>query len=216
MVLVAASGHAAPVTLDQAPSPPAVELPAPPPAPAPAPPVEARARPRSLAALPEASGAQAHAFDARTERPIGLPPTRATTARPDGGKPAQAPPASGPSGEGTDFDPDLKEAAKAARQWVEESVPWARSTPKDADDSPEQRAPHRDATGPEQAAPGQYPGAAGNSRGPRVAAAPAEFNLVGEILRFAKDVLGHPLVWLVVALIVIGSAGMSMTKRRSK
>ena len=220
MVLVAASGYAAPVSLDQAPPPPVVELPAEltrDPAPAPAPLVDTRARARSIAALPEASGAQAHTFDATTERPIRPSAERADAVRRQAsGKPPQAPPAMGASGEGSDFDPDLKEAAKAARQWVEESVPWARQKSKGDDDLPEQRPHQSDATDPERAATGLYPGTSNETRGPRVGAGTVEFNLFREMLKFARDVLWHPMVWLVIALIVIGSAGMSMAKRRSK
>jgi hypothetical protein len=225
MVLVAANVCAAPVTLDQTPSPPAAELPAElarNPALPGAPRVDGRASVRPLAALPEASGAQSHSFDARIERPINRSPGRADAARPqengkqENGKPGQAPAGTGPAGEGSDLDPDLKEAAKAARQWIEESVPWARQKSSGVDDSPEQRPRQGDATDPERPAPGVYPGTGGDTRAPRVGISPAELNFLSEILKFAKDVFGHPMVWLVIALIVIGSAWMSMAKRRSK
>ena len=123
----------------------------------------------------------------------------------------------GSSGEGSDLDPDLKEAAKAARQWVEESVPWAAGQKsKGGEDLSEQRAPQRHAADPEHPAPGLYPGAGNDTRTQRAGTGAAEFTLIGEVLKFAKDVLGHPMTWLVIALIVIGSAGMSMARRRSK
>jgi hypothetical protein len=202
---VAANVYAAPVTLDQAPSPTTAEL---------RPELVRNSAPIG-APLLEASDASAQAFNARALRPTNPSSVRADAGRPQD-KSAQAPAEMALAGEGGDLDPDLKEAAKAARQWVEESVPWARQKSKGGDDRPEPRPRQGDATDRERAVPGMYPNVAGDTRGPRVSAGTAEFNLLDELLKLAEDVIGHPLMWLAVALIVIGSAGMSIAKRLSR
>ena len=125
-----------------------------------------------------------------------------------------------PSVEG-DIDPDLKEAARAAHQWVREAVPWPRQlnvgdAPYDlfkagAEGLVKFLAPAVSGTGPDEA----YPGDPQEPRTFRGAAQPNRINLVGEVLKFVKEVLGHPMSWLVIALMAIGKVAVSIASRRS-
>jgi hypothetical protein len=228
MLLVAASASAEPVSLDQMPPPPPTpELSAElmrAPIPTPALPMEpgttnrVQSSARRMMALPaEASGVQSHVFDATSERgTTGMPASRGAAARAQGNAGKSTPLPTGPQGEGGDLDPDLKEAAKSARQWVEESVPWAKQKTTASDDASESRR-RADATEPEQAPPGSvYTNGGSENRSVRPSSRSGEFNFVGELIKFLKDVLGQPIAWLVIALIVAGSAGVSMAKRRAK
>ncbi len=144
-------------------------------------------------------------------------PKAASSGPQTGGKSAAA----GAAVETADIDPDLKEAAKAAREWVREAVPWAqKSNASDAAPDPSQEA----GTGadgslaPNGARAGSTgPNAAGTAdqRTSRGAAQAVQVNFVGEIIKVVKDVLAHPMAWLVIGLIATGSVAVSMTKRRA-
>jgi hypothetical protein len=207
VLLAAAGACAAPVSLDQAPPPPKLELPSeltPSPARSPVPSPQLPARPSPPAALPQAQAPQAQVFDPASERLPSLTPGRAPNAKPT---PLPAPVVQ--SHDGADVAPELREAAKAARQWVDESVPWAQQRGQ-GDDPSQARSRQDDSADPEHA----VPGAIGDK--PRAGSASVEVYLLGEMLKFVKDVAGHPMTWLVVALIVIGTAGVSMAKRRAR
>ncbi|MEN3349725.1 MAG: hypothetical protein V7632_3360 [Bradyrhizobium sp.] len=220
-LLVTGGAGAAPVRLDQVPAPaPSLEAPAEllqAPAAAQAVPVVPRAQPGPLAAQVEGSGSQTHVFDPASERTLSRSTRRPDAQGPAAGKTAPAPIVS--ASDGADIDPDLKEAAKAARQWVEESVPWAQQRSKGQDDSSEAHSRQRDATESEaeRAIAGElYPGSATDGRGPRMGTPPAEMNIGTEAVKFIKEVLSHPMTWLVVALVVMGMVAVSMAKRRAK
>lgn len=120
-----------------------------------------------------------------------------------------------------DIDPDLKEAAKAAHQWVVESMPWARrlnfgDAPYDlANESAEALArmlqPTWLATGSERSNVGDTQ----ESRASRGMAQAQRFNLVGEALKFARELLEHPMTWLVIALVAIGKLAVLLAGRRT-
>jgi hypothetical protein len=221
-LLVTGGAGAAPVRLDQVPAPaPSLEAPAEllhAPAAAqvvPVVPVVPRAQPGPLAGQLEGSGFQTHVFEPASERTLSRSTRRPDAQGPPAGKTAPAPIVS--AGDGADLDPDLKEAAKAARQWVEESVPWAQQRSKGQDDSSEPHSRQRDAIESEHAIAGElYPEGATDGRGPRMGTPLAEMNIGTEALKFIKEVLSHPMTWLVVALVVMGMVAVSMAKRRAK
>lgn len=120
-----------------------------------------------------------------------------------------------------DIDPDLKEAARAAHQWVVESMPWTRrlnfgDAPYElANESAEALArmlqPTWLATG------SQEPNVddAQESRAGRGVDQAHRVNLVGEALKFARELLEHPMTWLVIALVALGKLAVLMAGRRT-
>src|SRR5947207_7562490 len=114
------AGHAvaAPVRLEETMQPEPAESPV---SPAPVPAKPATTRPIPVVATGPA--ANPHAFDPASE-------LRATPPRtPESRSLSQAPEPANDSG----LSPELRRAAKAARQWVDDAVPWAQSsTPADA------------------------------------------------------------------------------------
>ncbi|MDE2628661.1 MAG: hypothetical protein KGL99_16060 [Burkholderiales bacterium] len=123
---------------------------------------------------------------------------------------------------GDEIDPDLKDAAKAAHQWVMESMPWARQL--NFGDVPYQLANEGAealsrvlprtwlTTGPE----GPNVGDTRESRSSVGMDQAHRFNLVGEALKFAREVLEHPMTWLVIALMVLGKLAVWMAGRHTR
>ena len=119
--------------------------------------------------------------------------------------------------EGDDLDPDLKGAAKAARQLLRDAMPWT-----------EPQEGGTNGRGPDVATPdgvgrgGLYAGsaseqyAAGAAGAAGAAQRPGDPNLVRDAIKRVREVLEHPMTWLVIALIAVGSAGVSIAKRRAK
>lgn len=166
----------------------------------------ARARAPSQIAAP--------APDRSASRPVDKAQGEATdAARTPAGAPSPQPvligAASGPSA-GDDIDPDLKEAAKAAHQWVVESMPWARrlnfgDTPYElANEGAESLARVLPPTWFTAGSEGPNVGDSRESRAGRDLDQAHRFNLVGEALKFAKELLEHPMTWLVIALVILG------------
>ena len=116
--------------------------------------------------------------------------------------------------EGDDLDPDLKGAAKAARQLLRDAMPWT-----------EPQEGGTNGRGPDVTTPdgvgrgGLYAGSASEQYAAGAAGAaqrPGDPNLVRDAIKRVREVLEHPMTWLVIALIAVGSAGVSIAKRRAK
>ena len=180
-------------------------------------PAAARARPPNQAAAPQPGRSASQSVD----KAVGEAPGAART-------PAGAPAlqtavigaASRPSAD-DDIDPDLKDAAKAAHQWIVESMPWARrlnfgDAPYElANESAEALARMLQPTWLATGSQGRNVGDAQESRAERGMDQAHRFNLVGEALKFAKELLEHPMTWLVIALVAIGKLAVAMAGRRT-
>ena len=198
--------------------------------------VPALADPASLAELPELLGPAAararppnQAAAPQPGRSASQPVDKAHCEAPGAARtPADAPvsqiavigAASRPSAD-DDIDPDLKEAAKAAHQWIVESMPWARrlnfgDAPYElANESAEALARMLQPTWLATGSQGRNVGDAQESRAERGMDQAHRFNLVGEALKFAKELLEHPMTWLVIALVAIGKLAVAMAGRRT-
>lgn len=131
-----------------------------------------------------------------------------------------------PAGPGTaigdDLDPELKEAAKAALQWVRE----ARERIEPARAGHGFDAADGSASAPAGSAEGS-PGDMGSTPGPReYQATPilrgtidpltsAELDPIWAAIRLVKDIAGHPLTWLLMVLVGLGSVGVAFLQHRS-
>lgn len=122
-----------------------------------------------------------------------------------------------------DLDPELKEAAKAALQWVQEAR--ERFEPARADQVFEATA--RSASAPVGGAAGS-PGDMRSTPMPReYQATPppghpigpstgAELDPIRAAIKLVKDIVGHPLTWLLLVLVALGSVGVAFLKFQSR
>ena len=132
----------------------------------------------------------------------------------------------------------MREMGKAAVHWLKESIPWLRSEA-DEGGAGEHALQHSadwstsglegDKTGRGAIAgsmqmpngTGQVPSGPGYSMGYGNAALPTtaldpEQNLVRMAARVVREVIEHPMTWLVVSLVVVGAIAMKKADRRPK
>jgi len=177
--------------------------------------------------LKEAAAADAEARPARGAQPRlspgGLP------------RPAQAPLQEAP--------PPLKEAAKAVHGWLRDVVPWAFSDPVDraesrpvAGDGGGGADPtaavgydaiggdplhHAHPAGPSTAAAGmpqaavQWQGSAAPRDQRRVDHGPID-DPVQRAIQFVRELLEHPMTWLIIALVLLGQGAVMLLTRLGK
>ena len=161
------------------------------------------------------------ATGAQSSSPQPLGPARAKAAAP----PSRI--GTNPAGPGSpiddDFDPELKEAAKAALQWVRE----ARDRIEPARAGQGFEAADRSASAPA----GNAAGFSGDMRStpgqPReYQATPLPGHPIGPPtgtgldpiqagIKLVKDIAGHPLTWLLIVLVVLGSVGVAFLQHQS-
>src|SRR5947207_3735366 len=198
------AGHAvaAPVRLEETMQPEPAESPV---SPAPVPAKPATTRPIPVVATGPA--ANPHAFDPASElraKPPRAPESRSLSQGPE------------PANDGDGLNPELKRAAKAARQWVDDAIPWAQSsTPADATakSSAGEGADADSASFEDRAS--RYPGPAGDRPAARAGARADDFRIASEVSKFAAEVLRHPLTWLVIAVMALGRGLVSLSHRRT-
>lgn len=156
----------------------------------------------------------------------------ASTAAPASASPRNQAPAA-------DAEQSLRAMGKAAVDWLKQSVPWLRD---DADDGgADKHASLGDATdwstsalgggqsgqnampGTMQVptATGQLPSGPGYNEGIGNATAQAMVedpnqNLIRIIAKYVREVLEHPMTWLVLSLVVVGAIAMKKADRRPK
>lgn len=172
---------------------------------------EAASKPRKHAAHPAAS-APAAAASAASGAAASAPATR-TAAR----KPEESP---------------LREAAKAAVEWVKDAVPWLRS---EGDDDNQPSTPRQavdwdgsvegGARGPGGLAGSNLAGAGIGGGGAAGVILPppkpesseeVQRQLLRDAIEMFTALISHPMTWLVIALFVIGGYAMGKIDRRPK
>lgn len=129
---------------------------------------------------------------------------------------------------------ELRDLGKAAMHWIKDSIPWLRS---DGSDSPVQPTSGQiewsgspAGVGPavRQAVPGTAP-AMDSPAGPNASPSPgpyddrarkeaiqSERDVIRDFIRYLREILQHPMTWLVIALFMIGGIAMSIADRRPK
>lgn len=178
------------------------------------------------------------------EAGVGVAASAADSGRPPGGPRQQAGPRPGspanpsggaaPGGQPDDEAlRDVKDFGKAAIAWLKGTVPWLQSDDLEADvagghadgsiawsgaaggpGSPDGRLPAGSSTGPLNAATA----AGGYLDGTPRSSRPQDYerNLVREAVAMVKEVLAHPMTWLIIAIFAIGGVAMSLADRRPK
>ena len=177
---LAPATNAAPVSLSEASPPPA----APEPAAAQTPQAVSPATGRALATGPQLARPQ------RKEE--ATPAKRSTAVLPD---------------DAGGLDPDLKRAAKAARDWVHDAVPWS----DDAKASDQGRKP-----APTDGAALENPQGGPHPAGSRAVAALAERDFFVEVILFIRDLPSQPIAWVILALFGLGSLAVSFLGRSKR
>lgn len=166
------------------------------------------------------------------------PPSKPQRARNSAHQPAASTPSRGPV-RATDDVWGVREMGKAVVHWLKESVPWLRS---DADEGAAdkqvvvnsadwstspleggkagQNAMAGTMQGPgivDPVGPGPWSSANnGNKTGALASSMDPEQNLVRKAAKLVREVLEHPMTWLVVSLVIIGSIAIKKADRRPK
>jgi hypothetical protein len=166
------------------------------------------------------------------------PPRKATRANAQAAGPTTASSASARNqARAIDDERRLREVGKAALHWLKETIPWLRSDADEGDghrNGPPQAADwsaspleggrtggNAFAGSPHTANPaGQVPPDPGSSVGYGSTAPPKflapEENIVQVFAKVVREVLEHPMTWLVVALVVVGAIAVKKFDRRPK
>lgn len=118
------------------------------------------------------------------------------------------------------LDPELKEAAKTALQWIQEAKeriqPTGASQGFEAADGSAPTGGAVEPSGNIVSTPGrreyQPTFQQGNPIGPPTG---AELDLIREAIKLVKEVAWHPLTWLLMALVALGSAAAGVMQHRA-
>jgi hypothetical protein len=130
----------------------------------------------------------------------------------------------------------LRKLGRAAVHWIQESVPWFRGRPGDGGEAPSpvgwsdaSLSGSPDAQGQQDRNPNstviadapasrhsEPPSGASYQGAAQHEARDSGHNLIREAVKAVQEVLGHPMTWLVISLVVVGSVLVSVVDRRPK
>lgn len=133
-----------------------------------------------------------------------------------------APATNGERGIEIELDPELKEAAKAALQWAREAKHWVDPAGSGADAGTFQQPESTDGPVFEKGGGGSGPvGITPSTRGPGTdppyaRSAIAEVDLIREAIKFIREVAWHPVTWLLMPLVALGSAAVWVVQHRAQ
>ena len=123
---------------------------------------------------------------------------------------------------GIEIDPDLKEVAKTALQWAREAKHWVDPASSGADTGIFQQPEPTDGSafekGDGRAGPTRItPSNPGPGTDPPYARSTAtELDLIREAIKFIREVAWHPVTWLLMPLVVLGSAAVWVVQHRAQ